>query len=167
MLRIVALFFVVLFFSGCAGSFTRISNSEKTISAHGEVPGQTREQLFGGTKVWMTEHFADLDKPIIDEDYRAAVVVGNGQIDYPCSLLGCLTKSDWKVVFMMKVNADKEGIETTFWNITLQSSSPDRDGMYGQGMASPVWSKRDMNAIRPMLLDLHSQLLRALRRSGY
>ncbi len=167
MLRVVVLFLLLLFLFGCTGSFTRIANSDKTISASGEVPGQTREQLFGGTKVWMEENFAVMAKPIVDEDYRAAVVVGNGQIDYPCSFISCLTKSGWKVSFMMKVRADNEVIETTFWNVTLLSSEQNGDRLYAQGMASPVWSVRDMNAIRPLLLDLHTELLRTLRKAGF
>ena len=168
MLRIAAvLLLVILSVGGCTGSFTRISNSEKTISTRGEVPGQTQEQLFGATKVWMEENFAAVENPIVDEDYRAAIVVGKGQIDYPCSMLGCLTKSDWKVSFMMKVRADSEVIETTFWNVTMLSAEQNQEALYQQGMASPVWSERDMNAIRPMLLELHSDLLRTLRHSAY
>ncbi len=166
MLRVVMLFMMMLVVGGCTGSFTRISNSEKTITTGGEVPGQTKEQLFGGTKVWMEENFATVEKPIVDEDYRAAVVVGNGQIDYPCSFISCLTKSGWKVSFMMKVRAENEAIETTFWNVTLLSTESGNDGSYSQGMASPVWSERDMNAIRPLLLDLHTDLVRDLRRVG-
>ena len=168
MLRIITVLLIMAFsLTGCAGSFTRISNSEKTITTSGEVPGQTQEQLFGATKVWMEENFTVSRKPIVDEDYRAAIVVGNGQIDYPCSMISCLTKSGWKVSFMMKVHTSNERIDTTFWNVTLLSSAASQDSLYPDGMMSPVWSERDMNAIRPLLLDLHRDLLISLRRSAY
>ncbi len=167
MLRILMLLLTVVLVTGCSGSFTRISNSEKTLHAAGEVPGQSREQLYEATKIWMEKNFTMAARPIVDEDVQKGTVVGNGQVDYPCSLFSCLTKSGWKVSFLMKVAAANGEIRTTFWDLNLSSPPQGRDAVFDQGMRSPVWSRRDLEKIRPLLMEVHADLLAELRRGAY
>lgn len=157
---------VIVVFSGCSGGMTRIPDSERVIRVKSEIPGQEQLELFGDSKSWMEKNFISVKGPIVFEDIQEGTVTGHGQLDYPCSWLSCLTKSDYKVLFAMKVDARQGMIMTTFHNIEL-SSQPDFDTTeFGRGMTSPVWSRRDMDAIRPLLLKMNQDLVRYLRSSS-
>jgi uncharacterized protein YceK len=155
--HIIVIVFIILI-TGCAGSMTRIADSEKTIHVTNEIPGRTQQQILESTKQWMEKHFTAQPDPIAFADQNAGLMSGNGQIDYPCSWADCVTKGNWQVSFSMRIDAQDGVIKTSFRNIQLYSpeSGPDR------GMNSPVWAKRDMDAIRPKLLELNRKLIQFL-----
>lgn len=161
MLRKIIFIVLILLIGGCSGGLTPVPSSEKTIRAIVDIPPQTKMTLLADTKVWMEKYFTDDPDPILYSDPSEGVIVGSGQIPYPCSWLVCTTKGHWRVSFEMHVRIQTSEIETVFRN--LQLISPSTDGH--NGMVGPVWSQRDMNAIRPKLLALHQNLIRYLNRS--
>ena len=161
MLRNITYIVLILLLGGCSGGLTPAPNSEKTINVVVDIPSQTKMTLLADTKVWMEKYFTAESDPVLYRDPSEGVIVGNGQINYPCSWILCATKGDWRVSFEMHVRIQATDIETIFRNIQLISpSSENRSGMVG-----PVWSQRDMNAIRPKLMELHQGLIRYLNRS--
>ncbi len=165
MLKYLPLVLTIILLSGCAGGLTRIPDSEKTIQASSDIKGKNQLQLFGATKDWMEENFTSEKGPIAFEDIQEGTVIGNGQLDYPCSWLSCLTKSNWKVLFSMKVSAQPGLVNTSFRDIQLASPPASGGADFSHGMVAPVWSRRDMDAIRPLLLKLHRDLTVFLQRS--
>jgi hypothetical protein len=160
MIRAVAFIVLILLIGGCSGGLTPAPSSEKTIHAVVDIPSQTKMTLQADTKVWMEKYFTAESDPILYYAPSEGVVVGNGQIAYPCSWLLCATKGDLRVSFEMNVRMHATEIETVFRNIQLISpSSGDRPGMVG-----PVWSQRDIDAIRPKLMELHQGLILYLNR---
>ena len=161
MLRTMIYLVLIVLIGGCSGGLTPAPNSEKIIQTVVAIPPQPQKILLTDTKGWMEKYFTAESDPILYHDPSEGVIVGKGQIRYPCSWLLCATKGDWRVSFEMHVRMQATDIETVSRNIQLISpSSGDRSGMVG-----PVWSQRDMNAIRPRLLELHQGLIRYLRRS--
>lgn len=158
MLKHLLLLMGVFFLSACSGSMTRIPESEKVISVRTELTGQTQKQVLAATRLWMEENFTAQADPITLEDWGEGRIVGHGQIDYPCSWIVCLSKGDWKVDFSMWVEAQDGLVVTTFRNIQLSSPS---DGST-PGMNAPLWSQRDMAAIRPQLLEINGELVKYL-----
>ncbi len=163
MLKYIPLIVLLVFVTGCAGGLTQISESEKTIKIFTEVPGLAKEQIVALTRNWMEENFTSQAAPIVAEDMDAGMITGKGQLDYPCSWLSCLTKGDWNVYFDMRIEAQDGIVKTTFRNIHLSSPSEESDPAYSSGMHAPVWSKRDMDAIRPLLTELNNELVNDLR----
>lgn len=157
MLKIIPilLFFLV---TSCAGSLTRIPASEKTIHATSEVPGRTQQQLLDATRIWMEKYFTARAEPVVLEDWQEGTITAIGHIDYPCSWLECVTKGDWQVSFTMRVAVREGLIDTTFLDIQIFTPSSGLDSVYHGGMNGQVWSKRDMDAIRPQLLELNRVL---------
>ena len=162
MLRYLPLIVLLALTAGCTGSFTRIAESEKTVHATAEVPGMSRERILSATRIWMEDNFVTQADPIAFEDRDEGSITGNGQIAYPCSWVGCLTKGDWNVSFAMRVDAQDGLIKTTFRNIQLASPASGVNPVYSSGMNAPVWSRRDMEAIRPKLLELQRELVNDL-----
>lgn len=158
---------LILFITSCAGSLTRIPASEKNIHIASELPGQTQQQLLVATRNWMEKHFTVPAEPIAFEDQEEGTITGNGQIDYPCSWPGCLTKGNWKVSFVMHINAEDGIIRTWFRNIRIYSPPSDPNVVKSSGLNVAVWSKRDMDVIRPELLGLNRALVSYLNESVY
>ncbi|MCD6580233.1 MAG: DUF4468 domain-containing protein [Desulfuromusa sp.] len=158
---------LVLFVTSCAGSLTRIPASEKTIHMTKELPGQTQQQLLIATRNWMEKYFTVYAEPIAFEDREEGTITGNGEIDYPCSWPGCLTKGNWKVSFNMRIDAEDGIIRTWFRNIRIFSPPSDQNAVKSSGLNVSVWSKQDMDAIRPKLLELNRALINYLNKSVY
>lgn len=159
MLKYLSLVLLTVLFTGCAGSFTRIDDSEKIIQATTEIPGLDRTQVLTASRLWMEENFTALDQPITNVDTAAGTLTGSGQIAYPCSAISCVTKGDWIVTFALLVEARHGLVKTTFYDIQLSSPPSGSDPVGRGGMSSPVWSKRDMDAIRPQLQELKRDLV--------
>ncbi len=158
-MKYLPLIVLIVLVTGCAGSLTQISESEKTIKTSTAIPGQTQDQIFEATKIWMDKNLTSEKEAIEFENKEDGIIMANGQIDYPCSWVGCLTKSDWKVTFGMRVETADGIAKTTFRKILLTSPPPGPDPISTSGMNAPVWSERDMNAIRPLLLQLNNDLV--------
>lgn len=154
MMKKTVLVFLLVVMTACSGSFTRIPESEKSIRITSAVPGLTQDRIMQKTETWMEQELTAYAAPILADDRDDGKIMGRGQIKYPCSGAGCISKGGWKVAFDMYVKAVDGSVETLFRNIRLLSppsgSSP--------GMTSPVWSQRDMEAIRPELVKLNRSL---------
>ena len=153
---------LILFVTSCAGSLTRIPASEKIIHMTRELPGQAQQQLLIGARHWMEKYFTAHAEPITFEDREEGMITGNGEIDYPCSWPGCLTKGSWKVSFVMRIDAEDGIIKTWFRNIRIFAPPSDPNTVRGSGLNVPVWSKQDIDAIRPKLLALNRALINYL-----
>ena len=116
---------LILFVTSCAGSLTRIPASEKIIHITRELPGQTQQQILVATRNWMEKYFTTYVEPIVFEDREEGTITGNGEIDYPCSWPGCVTKGNWKVSFNMRIDAEDGIVRTWFRNIRIFSPPSD------------------------------------------
>ncbi|WP_321365417.1 DUF4468 domain-containing protein [uncultured Desulfuromusa sp.] len=153
------LLILFLFITSCSGSLTRIPASEKIIHVTNEVQGRTQQQLLDMTRFWMEKYFTVHAEPVVLEDRQEGIITGIGHIDYPCSWVECVTKGDLQVSFTMRVDVQGEVINTTFLNVEIFTPSSGLDPVYQGGMNAQVWSKRDMDAIRPELLELNRALV--------
>ena len=158
MLRSIFFALSLFFLAACSGSFTHIPESDKIIDLTTALPGRSEKQIFEGAYQWMQENFTLPEEPISLVVPEEGSLIGHGRIPYPCSRLTCLTKGDWSVDFDMQVDAEPQGMLTTFRNIELTSPPSGQDPVNNGGMSSPVWSERDMNAVRPLLIELNDEL---------
>lgn len=155
---------VGLLFVGCAGSFTRLGEADKTIHVRAPIPHQSQQQILAGTRTWMESQFSHRADPIIYDESAGGVISAVGRVDYECAWWECLSKGDWLVYFNMRVTVRDGEIRTHFQRIRLVAPATD-EGPAGTSHA-PLWSKRDMDNIRPTLLDLNRKLVRFLNQRG-
>lgn len=152
---------LMMLLGGCGGGLTSATPSEKivrTTAALGEAPLDDRFRL---AQEWMIRTFTQSADPIRFADRESGSLTADGRISYPCRWFDCMTKGDWQVGFQMHVTLRPGRIETVFRHLELLSP-PAADGL-GGGMRGPVWSRRDIDAIRPQLLQLHDELVARLR----
>lgn len=150
---IILLLMIVL--SGCSGGLTPVHDSDRSIKQSVDLPDQTKKTILPATRVWMEKYFTAAEQPIDHIDPAEGVIVGSGQIDYPCSWASCVTKGDWDVQFKLFVRVSDGRIEMIYRNLELVAPS----GNGTPGMVGPVWSQRDMDLIRPELLKLNRRLV--------
>ncbi len=153
---------LLLMLSACSAGLSSISDAERSVRTVEDISGRSADVLMADTRDWIEEHFTAQSEPVLHEDQEEGVIVGNGQIPYPCSWMSCVTKGDWFVKFVLFVKIEDSKVMTSFRE--LQLSSPPSDNH--TGMVGPVWSQKDMDAIRPKLLELHNSLIRYLQRKG-
>lgn len=158
MKKLILLLLLVLL-GGCAGGLTAVPDSERNIKGSADLPGRSKDALYSATRNWVEKYFTAAEQPIVFTDPAEGVVVGAGQIAYPCSWMSCLTKGDLEVQFKLFVKVSDGRIETVYRN--LQLVSPSSDGQ--SGMVGPVWSQRDMDLIRPELIELQQKLFNVLK----
>lgn len=160
-----AFFALIAILSGCApGAMTPVQEADKTVSQVYEVPGFTKDQIFTATKVWIAETFRSAKAVTEYENQQEGTLIGNGVINYPCSGMDCLAKSDWRVPFTMRVDTKDGKFRLTFTNIRLAwSGSYNTTVGYMPAHEGPVQMQNDMDAIKPKLLAFGDQLTQAIK----
>ena len=140
---------------GCAGvKPVAVTDADLTFQRVVEARGYSKEQIFHGTKIWITENFKS-EKAVLEyENKDTGTLIGNGIISYPCSGLECMVKADWKVPFTMRVDIKDQKFRMTFSNVHL-SWPPSYNRMYGSQSAY----ESDLDAVKPVLLKFGDQLL--------
>lgn len=156
------LILILVLLSGCGGGLTPVAPTQRSVRAAAAIPTAPGDAVFRMTQEWMTRTFTSSPEPIRFADRESGILTAVGQIDYPCSWLDCMTKGDWRVGFQMNVTLKPGRLETVFRDLELLSP-PFATDLSGGGMRGPVWSQRDMDAIRPQLLQLHAELVERLR----
>jgi hypothetical protein len=152
--------------SGCTGlaGLEEAPESEKTFERIVDAPGFSKDKIFESTKIWVAQNFRSAKAVMEYENKEAGRIIGNGVIDYPCSGMECLGKSNWKVLFTMQVDIKEQKFKLTFTNLVL-SVPPTYNGTFGvqSGFERPVWQKGDFNSIRPVLLKFGDRLAASIQ----
>ena len=154
-----------MFITGCAG----LQPVREANTTFGEVykVGASKEQIFNVTKIWIAETFRSAKAVIEYEDKVEGTIIGNGMIPYPCTGLACMSKASWKVPFTMRVDIKDQKFKLTFSNIRL-SWGASYNSVVGVQSAhdGPVSLQGDMDAIKPKLLVLGSEIVDAIQKNS-
>lgn len=140
----------------------KLTEDEKTFGTVVEAPGKSQEQIYIASKIWLAESFKSA-KAVIEVDSKAdGVILGNAIINYPCKGFSCLTYSEWKTPFTIKIEIKDQKFRVTYLNIRL--SLPGQAGAY-PASENPITSKSDMDKIKPELLKLTDELTAAVNKN--
>ena len=143
---------------GCAG-MQQINDAERSFERIVQVPGHKKDKIYDFTKIWIAENFRSAKSVIEYENRESGTIIGNGAIKYPCKGIECVAKSDWKVLFTMRVDTKNEKIRLTFSNLKL-TWPPSYNRTFGaqSGHEGPVYTKADLNKIKPVLLNFGDEI---------
>lgn len=151
---------IVLVLTGCSGGLTPASDSERLIQLTDRLQKVSIDAFVNDASTWIEKHFTATQTPVKSVDHLTGSLVGQGRVDYPCSGINCLNRGDWDVSFDMHLSLEGDTVVVTFNQINL--ISPSSSGQ--PGMIAPIWSKRDMDAVRPELISLYRRLVQYLNR---
>ena len=145
----------------CAG-MQPIAEADKNFERVVEVPGYSKDQIYVATKIWIAENFKSA-KSVIELDSKDdGIIIGNGIISYPCSGMDCMTKSDWKVPFTIRVDIKDQKFKLAFSNIRLSWPASYRSGITSPAYDGPVNTQGDINEIKPALLKFGDEMLTSI-----
>src|SRR5699024_3353670 len=69
-----------------------------------EAPGNSRDEIYSGTKIWIAENFKSA-KAVIELDSKEdGLLIGNGRTAYPCDGSDCFGTGGQTVSFTMRVD---------------------------------------------------------------
>lgn len=159
----IATFALSLLFSlPAAAASKKLTEEEKTFGTVVEAPGKNQEQIYIASKIWLAETFKS-SKAVIEVDSKEdGIILGNAIINYPCKGFSCLTYSEWKTPFTIKIEIKDQKFRVTYLNIRL--SLPGQAGAY-PASENPISSKSDMDKIKPELLKLTDELTTAVNKN--
>lgn len=149
--KIIMMLLALSILSGCAG-MKPLTEEQKTIQRVVVVEGVTKDVIFEGVKMWIAENFRSAKAVLEYQDKESGRIIGNGKMDYPCSGIECVAKSDWDVLFTMRVDVKDGKFRLSFTNLQLSwPASYDSLGAHSAGLV-PVSQQGDMESIKPVLL---------------
>ncbi len=160
----IAIFGITLILSGCA-SMQPVSEADRSFERVVDASSYSKDQIYTATKIWIAENFKSA-KSVIELDSKDdGIIIGNGIIQYPCSGMDCLSKSNWKVPFTMRVDMKDQKFKISFSNIKLSWPSSYSSGISSPAYNGPVNSQGDMDAIKPALLKFGDDILASINSS--
>jgi len=162
--NLIAIFGVALVLGGCAG-MQPVAEADRTFERVVEAPNHTKDQIYTSTKIWIAENFKSAKSVIELDSKEDGIIIGNGIIQYPCSGIDCLAKSDWKVPFTMRVDMKDQKFKISFSNIKLSWPASYSSGISSPAYDGPVNSQGDMDAIKPALLKFGDEILASINSS--
>jgi hypothetical protein len=149
--KVVLLSSVILAISAC--QTTPLTKEDKSISNTYDVQGANKKDLYHNVNVWMAENYNSSKEVIQYSNEEKGVIVGKGNIRYPCDGFSCLGKSNWRVHYTMKVDVKDGKFRTSFDNLELSWPASYSGGISSPAYQGPVHNKSDYDLIRPILLE--------------
>lgn len=154
--------------TGCVSmQYEPISENDRTITSITEAKGLPKEKIYTGAKIWIAENFKSAKQVIEYENKEDGTIIGNGVVNYPCQGgMDCIVKADWKVPFTMRVDTKDEKFRLTFTNINLSWPASYNSGILSPAHNGPVHNKYDLDAIKPILLNLGNEITKSLNNNN-
>lgn len=156
-MRILLVIIFTAIISGCVSQ--PIKETDREFERIIEIPNTSSDVIYERSKMWIAENFVS-SKAVLEYDNReTGRLIGNGRMDYPCSGLSCMGKTNWDVKFTMKVDSKDSKLRVTFSKINLAWPYSHNGGIPIQAHDGPVHSQSDMNAIKVRFTELSNQLV--------
>lgn len=139
-----------------------VTDEERQVVQVFDAPNHTRDEIYSATRMWVAENFESAKAVIEYESKEDGVIVGNGNIPYPCSGLKCMVTTDWRVPFTMKVESKDGRFRLTFTNIHIAWPPSYSSGISTPAADGPVRQRKDLDLIRPKLLEFGPEIVASL-----
>jgi hypothetical protein len=144
-----------------------LTDEERQVVQVFEATGYTRDQIYAATQVWIAENFESAKAVVEYEGKDDGVIVGNGNIAYPCTGgFGCRIRAQaWRVGFTMKAEAKDGRFRLTFTNVRLLLPPYSNMGTNLPAREEPVTQREDMQNIRAKLLEFGPSIVANLEKA--
>jgi hypothetical protein len=133
------------------------SYKEGTIIKIFDAPGYSKNQIFDGAKIWISENFRSAKAVLEYENKETGTIIGNGNIPFPCQGWKCMGTGGWKVSFSMRTDIKDQKFRLTFTNLRVFGT--DR-GLYD----GPIGRESSFNDVKDKLSDFGNQMLESFKK---
>lgn len=156
---------LVISLVGCAG-MQQVREEDKTFARAFDAPGYKKDVLYEKIKIWVAQNFKSAKAVLEYENKENGTLIGNGIVSYPCSGLGCIGKTEWKIPFTMQVDIKDEKFRLTFTNLRLTWPATSDSLGYHAAHDGALWQQGDYDATRPILLKFGEEIKTSLEKAA-
>ena len=142
-----------------------LTEKEKEISGIYEATGYKKDELFNAINVWLAENYNSSKDVIQYSNLKQGVLIGKGNIAYPCDGFSCVAKHDWKIHYTAKIDVKDEKFRLTFDNLQLSWPASHSGGVTSSAYKGPLTKKDDYDLLRPVLLKQGESIKASLHSS--
>jgi hypothetical protein len=133
------------------------SYKDGTIKKIFDAPGYSKEQIFDGAKIWISENFRSAKAVLEYENKETGIIIGNGNIPFPCQGWKCMGTGGWKLSFTMRTDIKDQKFRLTFTNLRVFGT--DR-GLYD----GPIGRESTFNNVKDKLSEFGNQMLASFKK---
>lgn len=133
------------------------SYKDGTIKKIFDALGYSKEQIFDGAKIWISENFRSAKAVLEYENKETGIIIGNGNIPFPCQGWKCMGTGGWKLSFTMRTDIKDQKFRLTFTNLRVFGT--DR-GLYD----GPIGRESTFNEVKDKLSDFGNQMLASFKK---
>lgn len=133
------------------------SYKEGVIKQVFDASGYSKEQIFNGAKIWISENFRSAKAVLEYENKEAGTIIGNGNIPFPCQGFQCIGTGGWKVSFTMRADIKDQKFRLTFTNLRVFGT--DR-GLYD----GPIGRESSFNNVKDALSGFGREIVASLKK---
>ncbi len=149
---------VVLALSGCSTLPTASSTPFNEVVEVVELPGQSKDQLFESSKIWVAKMFRSSNDVIQYADKNTGSIVGKGSIKYPCKgFMDCSAFGNDYVTFTLKIDT-KDGKARIGFNDLMWKNMPSVNaGVVNRGGEFPLRTVQMQTQVKEKLETIIQQ----------
>lgn len=150
-----SLVFLILFgglsLSGCK-STQPLTEEDKDISAIYQIDGKSKNEIYKQVNVWISQNYKSAKDVIQYSSKEEGVIVGNGNMSYPCEGFDCITKGEWKVKYTTQVDVKEGKFRISFTNLSIYSPASFNSGVTYPSREWKLYDREDYIKLKPILL---------------
>ncbi|MEO9300546.1 DUF4468 domain-containing protein [Acinetobacter pittii] len=161
MKKLLSLLFISTGMVGCAMSppMTQTTQPMAEVTSVVEVPNKSRDQIFEASKIWIAKSFKSANDVIQYADKSSGVIVGKGNIQFPCEgFISCGAFGNDKVNFTIKIETKDNKARINFSDITRTPLTYVQGGLnMNMGREVPIAIVEHQQAVTKSLNDVISR----------
>lgn len=125
---------LVLSLTGCMSMPTPTSTPMTNVVDVVEINGQTKDQIFEKSKIWIAKSFKSANNVIQYQDKSTGQIIGKGTIPFPCEgFIDCGAFGQDRVNFTIQIDTKDNKARISFSDITATSLTYVKGGVNNIG----------------------------------
>lgn len=85
-----------------------------------QIEKMSKKQIYDSAKVWVVKSFKSSKSVIEYEDAASGIIMGKGNMPYPCSGFSCLMYEDYKIFFTIRIDTKDNKARITFSDLMMR-----------------------------------------------
>lgn len=124
-----------------------------------EIDGQTKDQLYDASRIWIAKNFKSANNVIQHEDKSSGTLIGKGNIQFPCEgFIDCGAFGNDKVNFTIKIDTKDNKVRINLSDITRTSLTYVKGGLNTNiGRELPIMQIKQQQQVKTRLQSVVSQ----------
>jgi len=143
---------------GCVSMPTPTDKPMESVAEIVDIQGQTKDQLFEASKVWIAKSFKSANNVIQYQDRDSGTIIGKGNIQFPCEgFIDCGAFGKDRVNFTIQIDTKDGRARVSINDITATNLTYVQGGINNIGQDRPILIIEHQQRIQAKLKALIQQ----------